>query len=335
MIKNAWYIATKVDNLVKKPYSCTILGEPIVLYRDAQGNAYALYDRCSHRGVPLSKGKIKDNCLVCCYHGWTFNDKGKCVYIPEVDHYPQRTDIKTYPVKEQQGYVWVFMGQKENADIVEIPKLMEGPGWRSVKNTVDVVNCDWMYMMENAVDGAHLSFIHSGSLEDGNRWLYNWSRKFRKEQQHEEPNNLKVSFNNNGFVAKAEKEEMKGNKSEKLAFEMEIHLPSTVQFKLYFGEKQVRVWVHVVPIENGKCRVEHVMTRDFLTTALADWLFHKSARKFLTEDVQVVELQQPVYERDGDNWEVSVSRDRIPLIFRKEIKKIKMQENLSFEEQTI
>ena len=41
-----------------------------------------LKDRCLHRNAVLSEGRLKDDCLICPYHGWTFDENGKCVNVP-------------------------------------------------------------------------------------------------------------------------------------------------------------------------------------------------------------------------------------------------------------
>ena len=81
-LRNCWYVAgwshhIAADSLVSR----TMLGEPIVLYRKADGGVVALEDRCCHRLAPLSRGRIEGNDLRCMYHGLKFAPSGRCLSL--------------------------------------------------------------------------------------------------------------------------------------------------------------------------------------------------------------------------------------------------------------
>ena len=70
--RHYWYPALLSRQLGKKPKSVMLLGESLVFLR-ANGRPYALFDRCAHRGMPLSEGKCwTEGTLTCPYHGWTY-----------------------------------------------------------------------------------------------------------------------------------------------------------------------------------------------------------------------------------------------------------------------
>ena len=50
------------------PFTRTILNEPVVMFRTQDG-IVALEDRCCHRALPLSMGKVVENNIQCGYHG--------------------------------------------------------------------------------------------------------------------------------------------------------------------------------------------------------------------------------------------------------------------------
>src|SRR4051812_44748138 len=82
MLRNAWYIAAWADELGATPLARRICNEPIVLFRDRDGRAAALEDRCCHRAAPLHLGGVVENGLQCGYHGLIFDGSGRCVTIP-------------------------------------------------------------------------------------------------------------------------------------------------------------------------------------------------------------------------------------------------------------
>ena len=64
-----------------RPHGAMLLDEPVVLWRDSDGQALAMKDVCIHRGTALSLGWLADDCLVCPYHGWRYDENGACAYI--------------------------------------------------------------------------------------------------------------------------------------------------------------------------------------------------------------------------------------------------------------
>src|SRR5262245_44940256 len=106
-----WYVACRSEDLSHAPLARTVLGLPLVLFRNASGAATALLDRCPHRNVPLSLGRVLPNGrLECCYHGWQFDGEGVCRLIPGL---PGEQNVRerrapACAVREQQGFVWVF-----------------------------------------------------------------------------------------------------------------------------------------------------------------------------------------------------------------------------------
>jgi phenylpropionate dioxygenase-like ring-hydroxylating dioxygenase large terminal subunit len=84
-IKGSWFIVARSRELRRKPLATLLFGTPIVLFRDASGRAGALLDRCPHRNVPLSLGRVAgDGTLQCPYHGWRFDTEGACTFVPSL-----------------------------------------------------------------------------------------------------------------------------------------------------------------------------------------------------------------------------------------------------------
>ena len=100
-----WYIAALSTELKKKPIRVVLWDTPLVLFRDEKGIAHALLDRCPHRNVPLSKGKVSKDTIQCPYHGWEFDGQGTCTHIPAQADFNENVsrNIPSYPVCEQQA----------------------------------------------------------------------------------------------------------------------------------------------------------------------------------------------------------------------------------------
>jgi nitrite reductase/ring-hydroxylating ferredoxin subunit len=109
----------------RRPLASRAGGEEIVLFRDGGGAVRALEDRCCHRRVPLSLGRLTDaGALQCGYHGWCFAGDGACVAIPQLrpgEPVPARFGVRSFPVAERAGLVWVLPCSGGVADEAQLP----------------------------------------------------------------------------------------------------------------------------------------------------------------------------------------------------------------------
>lgn len=165
-LKESWYAACMSEELTSKaPLGRMILEEMLVLWRAPSGKALAMEDRCLHRNALLSKGDIVDGCLACPYHGWTYNATGQCVHIPsegpDTSCIPKDKRLAQFHVMEQDGLVWVWMGDDEPVGKPFTMPKWKAPGWGSyyMRTPFDnsVTNC-----VENFMDVPHTVFVHRG-----------------------------------------------------------------------------------------------------------------------------------------------------------------------------
>lgn len=159
-----WYVACLSSELKRGPMKRTVLGTPIVLFRNSRGEAGALLDRCPHRNVPLSEGRVTDEgVLECGYHGWCFNVTGDCTKVPglvgEPDH--KGRTVTRYPTIEQDGFVWIWCAPEvePHREPFALPDLRDG--YTTVTNTLRVESSVWS-TAENVLDVPHTAYLHSG-----------------------------------------------------------------------------------------------------------------------------------------------------------------------------
>ncbi len=162
--RNAWYVACTSNEIDDKPLGRTICGAPIVFYRAAQGQATALEDFCPHRGAPLSLGRVVEGKLVCGYHGLEMGCDGKTTAMPgqRVRGFPP---IRSFPVVEKHGFVWVWPGDPGQAHEDKLPHLhwAEDPEW-AYGGGLYHIGCDYRLMIDNLMDLTHETYVHSTSI---------------------------------------------------------------------------------------------------------------------------------------------------------------------------
>ena len=163
-LKNAWYLACMPDEIDDKPLGRTVCKQPIVFYRGADGAVAALEDFCPHRGAPLSLGRVIEGKLVCGYHGLEMGCDGKTIAMPgqRVRGFPA---IRSYPVVERHGFVWVWSGDAALADAALIPACdwAHDPDW-AYGGGLFHIGCDYRLMVDNLMDLTHETSVHASSI---------------------------------------------------------------------------------------------------------------------------------------------------------------------------
>jgi phenylpropionate dioxygenase-like ring-hydroxylating dioxygenase large terminal subunit len=159
--RNYWYPVLESRLLRKAPKAVRVAGERIMLMRDGD-KVRALHDRCPHRGVPLSAGRREfPGTISCIYHGWTYKlETGELVAaLTDGPDSPicakAGVRVKTYPVEDRAGVIWVYVGDLPPPPIEEdVPAEFLAPE-AVVIPMIEMRKGNWRYAMENAVDEAH------------------------------------------------------------------------------------------------------------------------------------------------------------------------------------
>lgn len=165
-IKNIWY-ACAWEHEVKagKAIGRIVTQEPVVLWRNDEGELRAFEDRCPHRHAPLSMGRVEGNELRCMYHGMKFSDAGQCIHIPGTDHRPSGTDVRAFPVAEKDGWIWVWPGDPDLADTATIPDAWGlDPDKYSIETGAYDYEADYRLLADNLCDLSHIDFVHESTL---------------------------------------------------------------------------------------------------------------------------------------------------------------------------
>jgi vanillate O-demethylase monooxygenase subunit len=164
-LRNFWYVAASGDEVTRKPLGRMILGEPIVLFRKEDGTPVALEDRCAHRHLPLSMGRLVGDHLQCHYHGLRYDGTGQCVKVPGQSTVPPGARVKSYPVAERHSWLWIWMGEAMRADPELIPDFhwLDDPHWGAKARYLHV-KANWQLIVDNLLDLTHLAFVHESTI---------------------------------------------------------------------------------------------------------------------------------------------------------------------------
>jgi phenylpropionate dioxygenase-like ring-hydroxylating dioxygenase large terminal subunit len=169
-LRRFWQPVVLSNELQGLPRRLRILGEDLVAYRDRSGTIGLLELHCPHRGTSLEFGLIGERGIRCCYHGWLFDADGAILETPGE---PADSTLKdrlfhgAYPVHEEQGLVFAYMGPPDKQPDFPILDTYDLPGYRQIARAPTVWECNWLQVKENSMDPAHLAFLHTLPGSDG------------------------------------------------------------------------------------------------------------------------------------------------------------------------
>lgn len=169
-----WYPACRSSDIAGKPIGIELMETPLVVFRDGTGRARALADRCPHRNLALSCGRVtKRGELECGYHGWRFSGDGTCAAVPglvegKAASSPAR-NVPAFPTTEADGFIWVWADPESEPtrSPFALPPL-EGRGAGEVVFPADL-DCTLHAALENHLDVPHTAFLHAGIFRGGEK----------------------------------------------------------------------------------------------------------------------------------------------------------------------
>lgn len=164
---NLWWVVAESkevgrDKLIGRRY----LGMDVVLYRKEDGSIVALEDRCVHRGLPLSMGRLEGDNLVCGYHGFCYSPQGTCIRVPTQAQIPRKAAVRSFPVVERAPFIWMWTGDPAEADAAEAPHYpwLNDETWVYALGGIHI-NCNYMPLKENVLDLTHFAYAHAGTFD--------------------------------------------------------------------------------------------------------------------------------------------------------------------------
>jgi phenylpropionate dioxygenase-like ring-hydroxylating dioxygenase large terminal subunit len=303
-IANAWTPILPARRLGREPVAVELAGEPIVLFRDGAGGVGAMIDRCPHRGVRLSLGRVTgDGGLECAFHGWCFDREGACTRVPlnGPEAAGKVRGAVALPARDVGGLVWVFTGGAAPAE-PDVPDALTQPGWSRWIHHEDWA-CHWTRAMENMLDMPHVPFVHRRTIGRAQRALL------------KDGSVMKIDLEETAFGFRI-RSELDGRPSPGW---LEWRRPNGMVLWLAPGappDRGFRQHVYCVPLGGERTRMIVVSTRTFLRHNPAGWLADRFNRFILLEDRAIVESSPAEVPPPGE--ESSAATDAPTLYFRRE-----------------
>jgi phenylpropionate dioxygenase-like ring-hydroxylating dioxygenase large terminal subunit len=285
-------------------------GVPIVAFRDRLGRAQALIDRCPHRSIKLSIGKLtKDDTIQCAFHGWRFDGTGACLAIP------LNPDAKLSPVRAQalaceeaEGLLWIYAGVAEQAPPLAMPAPL-GQGWFG-----SVVERDWPVhwsrSVQTSLDIAHIPFVHLRSI--GAAFGRALGKMPNAQLGHRLDQHADGGFRLDWWV------EMRGRETPPDIGWVAFHPPHAMSLGIPQKKpgREALLIIYAVPLAEGQCRNIVIARRNFGKNAILPRIFDLLTPIILGEDKRNLSTAWPG-EVPIAGEEVSVPSDVPSIAFQK------------------
>lgn len=300
-----WFPVCLSRQLGRRPRSCTILGQPLVLFRDSAGCVAALLDRCSHRNAPLSRGRVRQNTIACPYHGWEFDRTGECQAIPGKTGafaHPLRC-VPVFPAIEEAPLIWVRPTAGSAAP--EPPPrhhVVDQPGYTSLVRTF-TLQAPLLDTLENFLDATHTHFVHAGLVRTAGQ------RKSVQVTVRRGTDHVEAEYVDEGQQSGLIPRLFGGSISHSFG---RFLLPATVQLEYRAGERIVlRITLYFAP-RDERCHEVFAL----LTIRMPRWLIWLLSLplgwflwRVVRQDQRILALQEANAQRFGGEHYTSTELD--------------------------
>ncbi|PYV26258.1 MAG: (2Fe-2S)-binding protein [Acidobacteria bacterium] len=285
-----------------------LLGIPLVVGRDAGGQAFALRDTCPHRGMPLSFGHFDGESLECCYHGWRFDPKtGQCRHIPSLTARDKlkvdRIFARSFPCEEQDGYVWVYIPDPEERrprgsegsfeepesagdnSLPQCPRLPVFSARYRVTHLAAELPCHVDHGIIGLMDPAHGPFVHQA-------WWWRSRQSIREKEKVFEP--IPSGFRIRAHTPSANSAfyRILGVYGEPITTKIEFVLPNMRFEEIRCGRKWFSSRTTVTPLTAERCRIDFCAAWNvFRWVPFVVPVFRLFGRMFIGQDQRTMEKQ--------------------------------------------
>ncbi|SEF90936.1 Phenylpropionate dioxygenase, large terminal subunit [Bryocella elongata] len=299
-----------------------LLARDVVLWRADDGSIHAWQDLCIHRGAKLSLGSVRQDCVVCPYHGWEYDRSGACVKIPAQPHLPPpiKARAQTFHTRERYGAIWVCLGQPGAG----VPHFGMGddPDFRLVAAGPYRFRALGPRLIENFLDVAHLGIVHTELLGDS---------------QHTEIEDYEVGrgTDQNGAGPEATairiwQPDPDGTGVPALVtYRYWVGAPLTAGLEKVSGEdspastRRFGLFTQVVPIDDEHCEMRMIIAMNYGHDVPAEEI-RSFQDKVAYQDKAIVESQHPELLPLDLQAELHLRSDRMAIAYRKWLTEIGM-----------
>lgn len=311
-LQEEWLVACRSTDVKEKPVQVILMGERLAIFRNSKG-VHAFKDLCIHRGAALSLGEVKNDCLVCPYHAWEYNDEGACVKIPQLPEdrpIPRKAKAVTYACVEKYGFIWVNLAGNR-PPFFSYPE-MDGQEFHNVIWGPHEVEAKPPRIVENFLDVGHLAVVHVGALgSETHRTIENYKMIHEDGRIYSEE------------IPIFQPDPDGSGKPKYVYYTYEIVRPLTVRFTKRDPDNGnlMTILLTVRPITETTSMAYGILSFNY-ETGLADEDIIAFQDEIFAQDKPIVQNQKPEELPLDLQVELSLISDRVSIAYRQYLKEL-------------
>ncbi|GER84232.1 MAG: aromatic ring-hydroxylating dioxygenase subunit alpha [Thermogemmatispora sp.] len=309
VLLNDWHVVAYAPALPERqPVAARLLDEDLVLWK-VDGRVHVWRDLCVHRGARLSLGRVEDGCLICPYHGWTYDEEGHCVRFPAHPEQkpPATAHARVYRSCLRYDWVWVTLGEPQH----EVPAFPEwdDASFRKVHTGPYSIETSGPRAIENFLDVAHFPYVHAGLLGD---------------PAHAAINDYTVETGEDGITARditvwQPNPDGSGQGAE-VTYTYRVLRPLTAYFVKTSQGPRFAMFFTVTPVSERRCIAWQYVALNYGEQS------EEEIRRFedmvMQQDVRVIESQRPELLPLDLQAELHLRSDRTAIAYRRWLRRL-------------
>jgi phenylpropionate dioxygenase-like ring-hydroxylating dioxygenase large terminal subunit len=312
VLLNDWHVVGRASELgMDSVRAARLLGTDIVLWRNSRG-IHAWLDVCRHRGAKLSLGAVRDERLVCAYHGWCYDSSGACTLVPA--HSAQTSSFgakaRVFQARIRYDLIWVCLG----VPTADVPAFSEwdDPSYQKVPAGPYRFKAYATRVLEDFLDAGHYPFVHAGQMGG--------SRNF-------EMRGYVVRETDSGLVSediavrRIWRDGPGGTGEVGVVYSYRVERPLTGQYTKSYGSERFSMLDTVTPVDEGESLVWSIMAFNY-PTGKSDEELISYQDTLAAQDIPIVESQRPQRLPLDMGQEIAVPSDGLAVAYRGWLRKV-------------
>ena len=312
VLLNDWHVVGLASELALGGVKAArLLGTDLVLWRET-GGVHAWLDQCRHRGARLSLGTVREESLVCAYHGWCYNGSGTCTLIPAHSALTAQigAQARVFQARERYGLIWVCLGVPK----ADVPAFAEwdDPSYKKVHAGPYRFRACATRVLEDFLDAGHYPFVHASQMGG--------SRNY-------EMSGYQVTETESGLlseeigVRRIWRDGPGGTGEVAVTYSYRVERPLTGQYTKAYGKERFSMLDTVTPVDEAESLVWSVMAYNY-PPGKSDRELIEYQDTLAAEDVRTVESQRPQRLPLEVGQEIAVPSDALSVAYRAWLKKL-------------
>lgn len=306
---NQWHVvARSADVNTESPKAIRLLGEDLVLWRDANNVVHAWKDYCGHRGARLSLGCVKQGHIECPYHGWRYNADGECTFVPA--HPDKATPsarrlVFRHHAQEKYGFIWACLDEPSRP-------LPPFPEWEKTAFRKEFAGpyhykANALRALENFIDASHFPFVHANlnGLPDAPEPIKKYDVTRDDSGVHSSEISVFQPYGDHRGIPVTAR------------YLYSVFNPTTAYFEKKTGDvERFCTFFNATPVDEDECVIWLIVAINFGHELTREQILDRQNKVF-EQDRHIVESQRPARLPLDQRQEMHVGSDRLGLEYRR------------------